>query len=107
MELSKDLVLVVDELLDAYDDTVRLSETLVLDWRWQAHLCYLRELARLSREALAAATREDGSNARRAPVRLQWCQTPQRPGGSTRFRSMFLRRGDRRCARDGHGEGSA
>jgi hypothetical protein len=47
------LALVVYELLDAHDDTVRLGEGLEDDLRWQAHLDYLRGLQRVGREALA------------------------------------------------------
>jgi hypothetical protein len=90
MELSEHLVLLVDELIDAHDDTVRLSEEPVPDWRWEAHICYLRQLRRLGREALAAATADGPAKPRR-----------------DRFRSSFPRRGDRRCARSGHDEGSA
>jgi hypothetical protein len=100
MELSKDLVLLVDELIDAHDDTVRLSEGIAAEWQWEAHLCYLRELGRLAREAVAAARTDETKSMRQA--RVQSC----RPGVA-RFRSSFPRRGDRRCARNGHGEGLA
>jgi hypothetical protein len=95
MALSEQLTLLVDELLDAHDDTLRLAVDLVDDWRWEAHLCYLRELQRLGREALASASE---------------CPTkggPSRAASERRFRSNILRRGQRRCARDGHGEGPA
>jgi hypothetical protein len=95
MELSEHLVAVVDELIDAHDDTVRLSEELVRDECWEAHICYLRDLRRVAREALAAATADDRAKARRGAA------------GADRFRSSFLRRGDRRCAHSGHGEGPA
>ena len=90
MELSEHLVLVVDELIDAHDDTVRLSEELAPDPRWEAHICYLRQLRRLGREALAAAVADESAKPRR-----------------DRFRSSFPRRGDRRCAGSGYGQGSA
>jgi hypothetical protein len=89
MELSKDLAVLVDELIDAHDDTVRLSEGPATDWQWEAHLCYVRELRRLGSEALAAA-------------KAACCQRR-----SSRFRSSFQRRGERRCARNGHGQGLA
>lgn len=111
MKLSQQLTLLVDELIDAHEDTMRLSADLDLGWRWQAHLCYLRELERLGREALAAATADRPSMAF-APVH----RTRPRPrsryathaAGETRqFRSNLPRRGERRCARDGFGEGLA
>jgi hypothetical protein len=51
-----ELALVVYELLDAHDDTVRLGEGLEDDLRWRAHLDYLRGLQRVGREALARGT---------------------------------------------------
>src|SRR5215218_882453 len=51
-----ELALVVYELLDAHDDTVRLGEGLEADLRWRAHLDYLRGLQRVGREALARGT---------------------------------------------------
>jgi hypothetical protein len=97
MELPEHLALLVDELIDAHDDTVRLSESLVSDWRWEAHICYLRNLERVGREALAAATveRPKGRLHRRRSCR------------AGRFQSSFVRRGDRRCARSELGEGPA
>jgi hypothetical protein len=99
MELSEHLVLVVDELIDAHDDTVRLSEELAPDGRWEAHICYLRQLRRLGREALAAATVE------RPKVRLG--RRRRRSCRADRFQSSFVRRGDRRCGRRELGEGPA
>jgi hypothetical protein len=99
MELPEHLALLVDELIDAHDDTVRLSEELVRDWRWDAHLCYLRKLRRLGSEALAAATVE------RPKARRSLGMRP--PCRADRFRPSFPRRGDWRCARNGHGEGPA
>jgi hypothetical protein len=95
MELSQQLTLLVDELLDAHDDTLRLAVDLVLDdWRWDAHVCYLRELSSAGREALASAW-DCGPAAGRSRVLEQ-----------RQFRSNLQRRGARRCARNGHGEGA-
>jgi hypothetical protein len=106
MEVSERLVLLFGELLDAHDDTVRLSERPASDWRWEAHLFYLRDLQRLGREALAAAATdamsERAPSGRTRPLCGRSCQA-----GARRFRSSFLRRGNRRCARNGHGEGPA
>jgi hypothetical protein len=52
------LAVVVYELLDAHDDTVRLGEGLEGDLRWRAHVDYLRGLQRVGREALARGTAE-------------------------------------------------
>jgi hypothetical protein len=95
MELSEQLTTLVDELIEAHDDTARLAADLVLDWRWQAHLCYLRELRRLGREALASAS-DCGLGGR-----------PSRAARHRQFRSTAPRRGPRRCARHGHGESPA
>jgi hypothetical protein len=95
MELPEHLALLVDELIDAHDDTVRLSEELVSDWRWEAHIWYLRSLRRVGREALAAATADERTTLRRGPVR------------ANPFRSSFPRRGDRGCACRGVGKGPA
>jgi hypothetical protein len=95
MELPDHLALLVDELIDAHDDTVRLSEELVGDWRWEAHICYLRNLRRLGREVLAAATSDERTTPRRGSAR------------ANRFRSSFPRRGDRGCDCSGLGKGSA
>lgn len=109
MKLSEQLTLLVDELLDAHEDTVRLSADLELGWRWQAHLCYLRELERLGRETLAAATADERPNAlpaaHRTPAQRRSRPAPNGAGGARQFRSKLPRRGARRCARDGHGEG--
>ena len=94
MELSEQLTLLVDELLDAHDDTVRLAGDFVVDdWRWDAHLCYLRELQREGREALTCASDCGPAAGRLRAVR-------QQP-----FRSNPQRRGARRCAPHGLGEG--
>jgi hypothetical protein len=97
MELPEHLALLVDELIDAHDDTVRLSEEVVGDWRWEAHICYLRNLRRLGSEVLAAATVE------RPKVR----RGRRRSCRADRFQSSFVRRGDRRCARSELGKGPA
>ena len=55
-ELSEEVELLVYELLDAHDDTVRLAADLALGERWQAHLAYLCDLQRVGREALAHAS---------------------------------------------------
>ena len=47
----------VDELLAAHIDTMRLAGHLDGDPAWAAHLDYLRDLQRVGREALAAAAR--------------------------------------------------
>jgi hypothetical protein len=108
MKLAQRLVRLADELLDAHDDTLRLSEDMPLGERWDAHLAYLRDLRRVGREALAAATGERGSQPspalQSASARLRSCHAARRAG---HLRPGFTRRGDRRCARNGHGEGSA
>jgi hypothetical protein len=48
------------ELLDAHDDTVRLIGELARDPDWQAHLEYLCALQRKGRELLAHITLEEG-----------------------------------------------
>jgi hypothetical protein len=103
-------VLLVAELLDAHDDTVRLSEVPVPRWRWQEHLCYLRDLQRVGLEALAAALDEASiptPSAGMRTARVRSCRMTYGAGVASRFRSSFPRRGDRRCARYGHGEGPA
>jgi hypothetical protein len=108
MELTEQLTLLVDELIEAHEDTMRLSADLELGWRWEAHLCYLRELERLGREALAAATADGRSEAvrseRRTPVRRPRSHYATHATGQ--FHSNLPRRGERRCARYGSGEGS-
>jgi hypothetical protein len=109
MKLSQQLTLLVDELLDAHEDTMRLSAELDLGWRWQAHLCYLRELERLGREALAAATADRPPKTfaplRRTRPRVRSHYARDAAGQTRQFRSNLPRRGERRCARDGLGEG--
>lgn len=111
MELAERLVLLVAELLDAHEDTVRLSEAPVPGGRWEAHLCYLRDLQRLGREALAAAAADEASVATPSAgvrsARARSCRMTYGAGVASRFRSHFPRRGNRRCARYGHGEGPA
>jgi hypothetical protein len=69
----------IQELLDAHDDTAWLASDLTSDWRWQVHLGYLRDLLRLGREELARAscgrTRRAGNrpNALRKPARRWDC----------------------------------
>jgi hypothetical protein len=99
MKLSEELTELVDELIEAHDDTLRLTADLALDWRWQAHVCYLRELGRVSREALASAAAE-GPHCARVARRTRRIDP-------RRFHSNVLRRGARRCARYGHGKGPA
>jgi hypothetical protein len=65
-----ELVLVVYELLDAHDDTVRLGEGLEADLRWRAHLDYLRGLQRVGREALARGTAGEIAGSTRRPGEL-------------------------------------
>jgi hypothetical protein len=43
----------VYELLDAHVDTICMGEGLTEDMEWAAHLDYLRDLQRVSREVLA------------------------------------------------------
>jgi hypothetical protein len=62
------LALVVYELLDAHDDTVRLGEGLEGDLRWRAHVDYLRGLQRVGREALARGTAGEPARSMRRPA---------------------------------------
>jgi hypothetical protein len=64
------LALVVYELLDAHDDTVRLGKRLEGDLRWRAHLDYLRGLQRVGREALARGTADEPARSKRRPADL-------------------------------------
>jgi hypothetical protein len=50
------LIDLVDELLDAHGDTVRLASEAPDDPRWQAHIGYLRDLQRLGKETMAHFT---------------------------------------------------
>jgi hypothetical protein len=90
LDASEQLALLVEELLGALDDTARLAADLSPDWHWQVQLCYLRDLQRLGRETLASA----GADEPRGHVTL-------------RSRLSVPRRGARRCACHGHGEGAA
>jgi hypothetical protein len=63
---GNELALLIYELLDAHDDTMRLGEGLESDLRWRAHLDYLRGLQRVGREALARDTVGERSTRRPA-----------------------------------------
>lgn len=52
---AEPLGMLVYELLDAHEDTMRLAEALAADQEWAAHLDYLRDLQRVGRERLARA----------------------------------------------------
>jgi hypothetical protein len=56
MTMSDELTCLIYELLDAHDDTARIAASLVADPSWRAHLDYLRDLQRVGRAVLAAAT---------------------------------------------------
>ncbi len=51
---ARALVPLLYELLDAHGDTAQLAGDRVADLRWRAHLDYLRDLQRVTRETLAA-----------------------------------------------------
>jgi hypothetical protein len=55
-QVEPTLLSLVYELLDAHQDTVRLGAARAEDPLWQAHEHYLRDLQRVSREALARIT---------------------------------------------------
>jgi outer membrane biogenesis lipoprotein LolB len=55
-EVESALLGIVYELLDAHQDTVRLGDERADESLWQAHESYLRDLQRVSREALARIT---------------------------------------------------
>jgi hypothetical protein len=76
-----ELALVVYELLDAHDDTMRLAEGLEDDERWRAHLDYLRALQRVGREALARGTAGEIARSTRRPGDL--FRRVRRPPAST------------------------
>ncbi len=59
-EVESTLLGLVYELLDAHQDTVRLGDERTDDGLWQAHEAYLRDLQRVSREALARITAGTG-----------------------------------------------
>jgi hypothetical protein len=92
-DVSERLTLLVYELLDAHDDTARLAADLPLDWRWEVHLGYLRDLQRAGREGLAHASPAGRRGKTLGAV------------GAWRLRANVTRRGARRCARGGHGKG--
>jgi hypothetical protein len=56
MGQSEDLIRLVYELLDAHDDTARIAHKFGPDGKWRRHLDYLRDLQRVGRELLAAAS---------------------------------------------------
>jgi hypothetical protein len=90
LEPTERLMLLVEELLGALDDTARLADGLSVDWHWQVQLDYLRDLQRVGRGTLASAAADEP----RAHVTL-------------RSRSRVPRRHVRRCRCNGHGEGPA
>jgi hypothetical protein len=90
LEPTERLMLLVEELLGALDDTSRLAAGQSVDWHWQVQLGYLRDLQRVGRETLASAAADEPH----AHVTL-------------RSRSRVPRRRARRCGCDGHGEGPA
>jgi hypothetical protein len=108
---SEQLMLLVDELLAALDDTARMAGDRCVDWRWPMQLGYLRDLQRLGRETLAAAADEPRTearpSARSVPARLCSRGRAHRAGPAWKFRSSVRSRGARRCARNGHDEGPA
>ena len=112
LETSEQLVLLVEELLGALDDTARLAADLSGDWHWQVQVGYLRDLQRLGRETLAALSADESRTSAvpsgsSAPARPCYRGRAHRAGAARRFRSNVPRRGPRRCARNGHDEGPA
>jgi hypothetical protein len=65
---GNELALLIYELLDAHDDTMRLGDGLESDLRWRAHLDYLRGLQRVGREALARDAVGDLARSTRRPA---------------------------------------
>ena len=59
-----DLAALAYELLDAHADTAQLTDGLMNDPSWAAHLDYLRALQRKGRELLAHATAKELSSCR-------------------------------------------
>jgi len=53
-EVRRRLEAIIYQLLDAHQDTARLADRLDWDPDWAEHLDYLRQLQRVSREALSA-----------------------------------------------------
>jgi hypothetical protein len=89
-EPTERLMLLVEELLGALEDTARLAAGPSVEWHWQVQLGYLRDLQRVGRETLAsAAADEPGAHA------------------TLRSRSRIPRRRARRCDCNGHDEGPA
>lgn len=111
-DTSERLVLLVDELLGALDDTAQLAADLCGDWHWQVQVGYMRDLQRLGRETLAAVSADESRTSALPPARSAPAPTCFRgrthgAGAARRFRSNVSRRGPRRCARNGHDEGPA
>ena len=76
-----ELALLIYELLDAHDDTMRLGEGLESDLRWRAHLDYLRGLQRVGREALARDSARDLARPARRPANpFKRCRRPPSGG---------------------------
>jgi hypothetical protein len=90
LEPTERLMLLVEELLGALDDTARLAGGWSVDWHWQVQLGYLRDLQRVGRETLASAAADEP----RTHVTL-------------RSRSRVPQRRARRCRCNGHGDGPA
>ena len=59
-----DMAALAYELLDAHADTAQLTDGLIYDPSWAAHLDYLRGLQRKGREMLASTTAEELSSCR-------------------------------------------
>ena len=111
-ETSEQLVLLVDELLGALDDTARLAADLSGDWHWQVQVGYLRDLQRLGRETLAALSADESRTSAvpsgsGAPARPCYRGRAHGTGAAWKVRSNVARRGPRRCARNGHDEDPA
>ena len=66
VEAARRLESLVYELLDAHHETARLAVDLEWDPDWSDHLAYLRELQRVSREVLSAASVTAGPLSNRA-----------------------------------------
>jgi hypothetical protein len=59
---ERDLAGLGYELLDAHADTAQLTDGLIYDPSWEAHLDYLRALQRQGREMLARTTAKELSS---------------------------------------------
>ena len=90
LDPTERLMLLVEELLGALDDTARLAADLSVNWHWQVQLAYLRDLQRLGRGTLASAAADE-----------------PRAHFTLRSRSRVPRSRGRRCGCNGHGEGPA